>query len=131
MLLNSKEIFFRLMELYKITKMNEFSVHIGYKESWGAATRKREGIPYDACVKASIEHGVSMDYLLFGTTSEEKNVDANDLKVAVTEGIFTLIQLKMMEPAEGVKISTMATAITDEIITSCDIENKAEPKKVV
>lgn len=36
-----------------------------------------------------------------------------------------------MEPAEGVKISTMATAITDEIITSCDIDKKTEPKKAI
>lgn len=35
----------------------------------------------------------------------------------------------MMAPAEGVKISTMATAITDEVIASCDIENKSESKK--
>jgi len=45
--------------------------------------------------------------------------------VAVTEGIFTLIQLKLMEPAVSVKISTMVTAITVEIITSCDIEKKS------
>lgn len=55
----------------------------------------------------------------------------NDLKVAVTERLFTLIQLNLMEPAEGVEISTMATAITDEIITSCDIENKTELKKAI
>jgi len=39
--------------------------------------------------------------------------------------------MKMMEPAEGVKISTMATAITDEIITSCDINKKPEDKKAI
>jgi hypothetical protein len=37
----------------------------------------------------------------------------------------------MMEPAEGVKISTMATAITDEIITSCDIDKKVDSKKAM
>lgn len=51
--------------------------------------------------------------------------------MSVTEGLFTLIQMKIMEPAEGVKISTMATAITDEIITSCDIDNKLESKKAI
>jgi hypothetical protein len=38
--------------------------------------------------------------------------------------------MKLMEPAEGVKISTMATAITDEIITSCDIEKKDKIKNI-
>ncbi len=53
-----------------------------------------------------------------------KSLDVDGLAVAVTEGIFTLIQLKLMKPVEGVKISTMARAITDKIITSCDIETK-------
>ncbi len=39
--------------------------------------------------------------------------------------------MEMMEPTESVKISTMATAITDEIITSCDIESKLEPRKAI
>lgn len=51
--------------------------------------------------------------------------------MAVTEGLFTLIQLRMMALAEGVKISTMATAITNDIITSCDVENKTELKKTI
>ena len=60
-----------------------------------------------------------------------KELDVNDLKVAVTEGLFTLIQLKLMEPAEGVKISTMATAITDEVIASCDIKTKKIIKNII
>ena len=61
----------------------------------------------------------------------EKEHEANDIKAAVSEELFTLIQLKLMEPAEGVKISKMATAITDEIITCCDIDRKIEPKKAI
>jgi len=35
-----------------------------------------------------------------------------------------------MEPAEGVKISTTAKAITVEIITSCDIDKKLSLKRL-
>ena len=48
--------------------------------------------------------------------------------MAVTEGLLPLIQLKLMGPAEGVKISTMATAITDEVITSCELKTKSNVK---
>jgi len=51
--------------------------------------------------------------------------------VAVTEGLYTLIQMKMMALAEGVKISTMATTITNEVVTSCDIDKKLESKKAI
>ena len=51
--------------------------------------------------------------------------------MAVTEGLLPLIQLKLMGPAEGVKISTMATAITDEIITGYGVDNKLESKKAI
>ena len=37
----------------------------------------------------------------------------------------------MVEPKEGVYISTIATIINDEMITNCDVENKTELKKVI
>ena len=127
----SKDIFSRLMTITGINTLTGLSKELGYTENWGTTTRKRGGIPFEACAQISEKHNVSMDYLLYGIDNERKELDVNDLKVAVTEGLFTLIQLKLMEPAEGVKISTMATAITDEIITSCDIEKKIEPKKAI
>ncbi len=127
----SKDIFSRLMTTTGINTLTGLSKDLGYTENWGTTTRKRGGIPFEACAQISEKHNVSMDFLLYGIDNERKELDVNDLKVAVTEGLFTLIQMKLMEPAEGVKISTMATAITDEIITSCDIEKKMEPKKVI
>ncbi len=131
MSLNSEEIFIRLMDTCKTKTLKELSESLGYKYNWATTTRKRDGIPFEACAQVSERLDISMDYLLYGKTSEDNNIDVNDLKVAVTEGLFTLIQLKLMEPAEGVKISTMATAITDEIITSCDIDKKIEHKKAI
>ncbi len=127
----SKDIFSRLMDITGINTLTGLSKELGYTENWGTTTRKRGGIPFEACAQISEKHNVSMDFLLYGIDNERKELDVNDLKVAVTEGLFTLIQLKLMEPAEGVKISTMATAITDEIITNCDIENKLESKKTI
>lgn len=127
----SKDIFSRLMDITGINTLTGLSKELGYTENWGTTTRKRGGIPFDACAQISEKHNVSMDFLLYGIDNERKELDVNDLKVAVTEGLFTLIQLKLMEPAEGVKISTMATAITDEIITSCDINEKIKPKKII
>ena len=127
----SKDIFSRLMTTTGINTLTGLSKDLGYTENWGTTTRKRGGIPFEACAQISEKHNISMDFLLYGIDNERKELDVNDLKVAVTEGLFTLIQLKLMEPAEGVKISTMATAITDEIITSCDIDKKIEPKKAI
>jgi hypothetical protein len=62
---------------------------------------------------------------------EKKEFGANDIKAVVSEELFPLIQLKLMEPAEGVNISTMATAITDEIITGYGVDNKLESKKAI
>ena len=127
----SKDIFSRLMTTTGINTLTGLSKELGYTENWGTTTRKRGGIPFEACAEISEKHNISMDYLLYGIDNERKELDVNDLKVAVTEGLFTLIQLKLMEPAEGVKISAMATAITEEIITSCDIENKSNSKKAI
>ena len=129
--LNSKEIFNRLLKLYKTDKMNELSVLLGFKENWGASTRKRNGIPFEACAKAAFEKNISMDYLVFGINNPDNMIYLNELRTSVTEGLFTLIQLDMLVPGKDVKISTMADAITSEITTNCDIETTSKDKKAI
>jgi len=127
--LNSNEIFSRLLELYKTNKVNELSVLLGYTDSWGASTKKRGGIPYEACVIASHKFDVSMDYILFG--KENNSIDINELKISVTEGIFAAVQNEMIVLSKDVKISTMANIITSEIVENCGITSKNEIKKAI
>lgn len=131
MSLNSNEIFSRLLLLFKTKKMNELSILLGYKESWGAATRKRGGIPFEACVIASEKFNVSMDSLLFDTKADRKEIDINELKLSVTEGIFSAIQTELITLNKDVKISHITEVITSEIKEVCNIidENK-QLKKV-
>lgn len=127
--LNSKEIFNRLLKLYQTDKMNELSVLLGFKENWAVSTRNRNGIPFEACVKAACEKNISMDYLLFGKDITHKMININNLKTSVTEGIFTLVQLDMMTPGKDVKISTLADTITSEIVENCNVETDNEDKQ--
>ncbi|KGJ86856.1 hypothetical protein [Colwellia psychrerythraea] len=129
MLLNSNEIFSRLLELFKTNKVNELSILLGYTDSWGASTKKRGGIPFEACVIASIKFDVSMDYILFG--KEKSSIDINVLKMSITEGIFAAMQSDMITLSKDVKISTMANMITSEIVENCDIKTSDEIKKAI
>jgi len=131
MSLNSNEIFSRLLELYKTEKMNELSVLLGYKESWGASTRKRGGIPFEACAKAYEKYNVSMDYLLYGIDNMPKKIDINELQISITEGIFAAVQQEMITLNKNVKISTMANMITNEIIENCDLQTQNTKKKAI
>jgi len=65
----------RLSELYGVSQMKELSLLLGHNQSWAAATKKRGGIPYDACVKAVKEFNVSLDFLVYG---EEKTTLPSD-----------------------------------------------------
>jgi len=124
----SKEIFLRLMEVYKTDKMNELSVLMGYKESWGASTRKRDGIPFEACVKAAQTFNISLDYLIFGKENTSEIINENELRISVTEGIFAAIQTDMISLGKDVKISRVAEIITSEIKEGCNISDDLQQK---
>ncbi|MBA6255008.1 MULTISPECIES: hypothetical protein [unclassified Colwellia] len=127
----SKDIFSRLLSTSGITTLTALSNDLGYNENWGTTTRKRGSIPYEACSKVSQKFNVSMDYLLYGIDNARKKMDINELKVSVTEGIFAAVQQEMITLNKGVKISTMANMITNEIIENCDIETQENIKKAI
>lgn len=129
MSLNSNEIFSRLLMLFKTEKMNELSVFLGYKESWGAATRKRGSIPFEACVIAADKFNVSMDYLIYGIDHKLEKVDINKLKLSVTEGVFAAIQTDMITLNKDVKISQVTEVITSEIKDVCNINVESQQLK--
>jgi hypothetical protein len=62
----------------------------GYKDNWATTTKKREGIPYEACVLVSRKFNVTMDYLLFGVDILEDNLDSKLIN-AVFTGVFCLL----------------------------------------
>lgn len=128
MSLNSNEIFERLLLLYKTKKMNELSVMLGFKKNWGSSIKNRGSIPFEACVKASKEFNVSMDYLIFGIEDSNK-IDINDLKISVTEGVFAVIQTNMITLNKDVKISHITEVITSEITEACNINAENQQLK--
>jgi phage repressor protein C with HTH and peptisase S24 domain len=68
-------IFERLSKLYGVSQLKELSVALGYNHNWAAGTKKRGGIPYEACAKAAEEFNVSLDFLVYG---REKNTLPTD-----------------------------------------------------
>ncbi|XPF94278.1 helix-turn-helix domain-containing protein [Colwellia sp. RE-S-Sl-9] len=124
MLLNSKDIFDRLLGLYKTKKLNELSILLGFKKNWGSSVKNRGSIPFEACIKACEEFDVSMDYLIFGIEDDSKKIDINELKISVTEGIFAAIQTDMITLNKDVKISHITEIITSEIKEICKINDE-------
>ncbi|PKH86234.1 hypothetical protein [Colwellia sp. Bg11-28] len=125
----SKDIFFRLMKENNAKTLKELSNMYGYKDNWATTTRKREGIPFEACAMTCEKFGVSMDYLLFG--EESNSIDINELKTSITEGIFAMMQTDMIVLSKDVKISTMANIITSEIVENCDINMSKKVRKAI
>jgi len=128
MLLNSEDIFLRLMSTCKASTLKELSEMLGYKYNWATTSKKREVIPYEACSIAVEKFDTSMDFLLYGTDNTPKKIDINELKISITEGIFAAVQQDMITLSKGVKISTMANMITNEIIENSDIDTQDNKK---
>ena len=77
----------------------------------------------------AIEHDLSMDYLIFGSVSTSNSLDVNELKLSITEGLFYTIQTDLIKLNDGIKISTITNAITNEIIENNEIKTTEEAKK--
>jgi len=131
MLLNSEDIFLRLMSTSQASTLKELSEMLGYKYNWATTSKKREVIPYEACSIAVDKFKTSMDFLLYGTDNTPQKVDINELKISITEGIFAAVQQEMITLNKNVKISTMANMITNEIIENCEIETQDSKKKAI
>jgi hypothetical protein len=131
MLLNSEDIFFRLMSTCKTSTLKELSEMLGYKYNWATTTKKREVIPYEACSIVVEKFGTSMDYLLYGIDNSPNKVDINELQISITEGIFAAVQQEMIVLNKDIKISTMANMITNEIIENCNIDIQENIKKAI
>jgi hypothetical protein len=131
MLLNSEDIFLRLMSICQTSTLKELSEMLGYKYNWATTSKKREVIPYEACSIAVEKFNTSMDFLLYGIDHTPKKMDINELKISITEGIFAAVQQEMITLNKNVKISTMANMITNEIIENCDIETQDTKKEAI
>jgi hypothetical protein len=126
---NVDEIFKRILSACNIKNLKELSLFFGYKENWASNTRTRNVIPWEICLKVAIEHNLSMDYLLFGEPNTSNSLDVNELKLSITEGLFYTIQTDLIKLNDGVKISTVTNAITNEIIENNEIKTKEETNK--
>ncbi|MEW6995974.1 hypothetical protein AADZ84_17200 [Colwelliaceae bacterium MEBiC 14330] len=124
----SNDIFLRLMKENKAKTLKELSNIYGYSDNWATLTKKRDGIPFEACAITAKKFNLSMDYLLFG--KENNSIDINELKTSITEGIFSAVQCDMIELKKDVKISTIANLITSELVENGQVK-VAEEKKVI
>jgi hypothetical protein len=129
MTLNSNEIFERLLTLYETKKLNELSIKLGFKKNWGSSVKNRGSIPFEACTKACEEFNVSMDYLIYGIEDKIEKTDINELKLSVTEGIFSAIQTDMITLNKDVKISHVTDVITSEIKDVCNVNDVSKQLK--
>lgn len=120
----SKDIFFRLMKVSNIDSLKDLSENLGYKQNWATSTRKRNSIPYEACALIAEKHNCSMDYLLYGVEDKLEKIDINELKLSVTEGIFSAIQTDMIKLNKDVKISHVTEIITSELKDVCNISDE-------
>lgn len=129
MSLNSNDIFSRLLKLYNTTKMNELSEMLGYKQNWGAATRTRNGIPFEACVVASVKYKVSLDYLIFG--KENQKIEITELKLAIGEGVFSAIQHEIIKLDKQSRMSDVTDRIANEIIDNFNIDTSDKKNEAI
>lgn len=120
----SKDIFLRLMEVNKIDSLKKLSNEYGFTDNWATTTRKREGIPFEICAKTAMKYNVSMDYLIFGIEDKSEKLDINELKISITEGVFSAIQTDMITLNKDVKISHVTEVITSEIKEVCNINDE-------
>jgi hypothetical protein len=120
----SKDIFMRLMEVNKIDSLKKLSNEYGFTDNWATTTRKREGIPFEICAKTAMKYNISMDYLIFGIEDKSEKIDINELKLSVTEGVFSAIQTEMISLNKDVKISHVTEIITSEIKEVCNINDE-------
>ena len=127
--MNAKDIFSRLLDTTGSKTMTGLSELLGYQINWATTMKKRNSIPFEACAKVSEEYGVTIDFLLTGKKVDKAYIDKNDLKVAITEGLFTTIQTELISLNEGAKISTVANAICDEVVESLNIEHQDSSTK--
>ena len=70
-----------------------------------------------------------MDYLIFGGVNTSNSLDVNELKLSITEGLFYTIQTDLIKLNDGIKISTITNAITNEIIENNEIKTTEETNK--
>ena len=73
----------RLSELYGVNQLKELSLALGYDKSWATNTKRRGGIPYDACAKAVEEFKVSFDFLIYG--DEKSNLPTDQIQIPFYE----------------------------------------------
>ena len=126
---NVDDIFKRILSACNLKNLKEISLFFGYKENWASNTRTRNVIPWEICLKVAIEHDLSMDYLIFGSVSTSNSLDVNELKLSITEGLFYTIQTDLIKLNDGIKISTITNAITNEIIENNEIKTTEETNK--
>lgn len=60
------------------------------------------------------QYQISIDYLLFGIERDEDKISINELKLLVAEGLFKLIQEKMITKPADIKVSSLAEVIANE-----------------
>lgn len=128
MSLNVEEIFLRLKRLYNVEKLSELSEKLGYKYNWATTTKNRNKVPWEACAKAAQELNVTTDYIFFGENGTNKKASEENIRIAVTEGIFAAIQTNMITLNKDVKITQLTEIITSEIKQTCDINSNSKEK---
>jgi hypothetical protein len=126
MVVDVSKIFERLLKIREFKTLKELSVNYGYQKNWASNCRLKGTIPWDVCLKISIEYKLSIDYLVFGINENSNKVDINELKLSVTEGVFAAIQADMIVLNKDVKISHVTETITSEIKEACNINDESQ-----
>ena len=127
MLLNSEEIFLKLMSLFETKSLRELSIKLGYNENWATSTKQRKAIPWEACLEASQRFNISFDELIYSEGHKNK-VEEDDIRIAVTEGLFAAIQTDMISLNKDVKITQVTEIVTSEIKQNCNINSNSQAK---
>jgi hypothetical protein len=80
----------------------------------------RETIPYEHCVQVSNETGYTLDWIVSGKGKQEPvqipyNINAEEIKSSLMEGLFTAIQLRGITVQDGIKIGDVADILMTEL----------------
>lgn len=98
LILNSAQVFDKLMNLYSCENIGQISVKFEKNRSWGGQMIKNNSIPYPQCVQACEENKVSMDWLLFdkGDGKVSKAVNRTELINNLKESFYECWDLDLL-----------------------------------
>lgn len=119
-------IYDRLIDAHEVSQLKELSQILGYSENWASKMKQRKSIPYEACLKTSLEKGLSMDYLMFGKVATSLSFE--ETKEIVDSSLWTAHKLKFLSLHNDADLDALSDFFTEKLTGQTKPENTEQNK---